>query len=103
MHDLRAAPRGIVAASSPLWKRCDVVMHDPACSDFHDQEYVEDAERGRDDHKEIARYDALCMIPDEGHPTLLRIRRAPRAASVGQIFAYGARRDANSQLKTKFV
>jgi hypothetical protein len=54
----------------------DVLMHDPACPDFHDHEYVEDPERGRDHDKEVAGYDALCVIPDERRPTLLRIRRA---------------------------
>jgi len=41
----------------------DVLMHDPACPDFHDHEYVEDPERGRYDHKEVAGYDGLCVIP----------------------------------------
>jgi hypothetical protein len=83
MRDLRAAPRGIVAASNPLW---DALSHWVARScrpDFHDHEYVEHPERGRYDHKEVAGYDALCVIPNEGHPTLLRIRSAPRAASLG--------------------
>ena len=41
----------------------DVLMHDPACPDFHYHEYVEDPERGRYDHKEVAGYDGLCVIP----------------------------------------
>jgi hypothetical protein len=80
-----------------------VVMYDPACPHFHNHEYVEDAECGRYDDKEVAGHDALGVIPDEGHPALLRIRRPPRAAVVAQILAYAARRDTNSQLELEFV
>ena len=81
----------------------DALMHDPACPDFHDQEYVEDPERGRYDHKEVAGYDALCVIPNEGHPTLLRIRSAPRAASLAQVLAYSTRRDSKTEFEPEFV
>jgi hypothetical protein len=80
-----------------------IVMHDPACSDFHGHKHVEDAEGRRHDHKEVARYNRFGMISDEGHPTLLRVGRALRAPSVGQIFADAPRRNANSQFELKFV
>src|SRR4051794_1044473 len=36
---------------------CDIAMHDPARSDFHEHEYIENPERGRDDDKEVAGHD----------------------------------------------
>ena len=61
-----------------------IVMHDPSRPDFHDHKHVEDAEGRRHDHKEVAGYDPLGVIAHEGHPTLLRVGRAPRAASFRQ-------------------
>ncbi len=57
---------------------CDIAMHDPARSDFHEHEYIENPERGRDHDKEVTGHDTLRVIPDEGRPALLRIRRSRR-------------------------
>ena len=54
----------------------DIVVHDSAYPNFHDHENIEDAKRGCHDHEEIAGHDGLGVVADEGHPTLLRIRRA---------------------------
>jgi hypothetical protein len=40
------------------------------------REAVQAAEPGRYDQKEVADYDALCVIPNEGHPTLFEERKA---------------------------
>jgi hypothetical protein len=66
-----------------LRMRRDIVVHDSACSDFHDQEKVEDAKRGRHDNEEIAGHDGLGVVADEGHPTLLWVRRAPWSGPAG--------------------
>jgi hypothetical protein len=83
--------------------RCHVVMHDSACPDFQDHEYVEHPEHGRDHDKEVAGNDALGVIPNEGHPTLLRIRSAPRPASLALVLADSTRRDSETKFEPKLV
>jgi hypothetical protein len=47
--------------------------------------------------------DAFCVIPNEGHPTLLRIRSTPRPASRAQVLADSTRRDAETKFEPKLV
>ena len=83
--------------------RCDIAMHHPAGADFHEHEYVKNPERGRDHDKEIAGHDALCVIPDEGRPALLRIRCSARTGCTSQILADSTRRHPNTQFEEEFV
>ena len=82
---------------------CDIAMHDPARSDFHEHEYIENPERGCDHDKEVAGDDAPCVIPDEGRPALLRIRSALRTGCTSQILADSTRRHPKAQFEQEFV
>jgi hypothetical protein len=48
---------------------CNVKVHDSTASDFHDYEYVSQAERRRCCNKEIASHDVFGMIANESHPS----------------------------------
>ena len=58
-----------------------VVKENAGSSHFHQHEDVEDAERGRHHHEEVAGHDHLGVIVDEGEPALLGVWRAHRAAT----------------------
>jgi hypothetical protein len=82
---------------------CNVVIHDPACPDFHDHEHVEQSERGRRNHKEVTGHDIFRVISNEGHPVVLWVRRSSRSACRSQVLADSARRDSNAELELEFV
>ena len=53
--------------------------------------------------QKITSHNALRVIPHEGRPTLLRMGRAPRAPSVGQVLADSTRRHSKPEFEPKFV
>ena len=58
-------------------------LNNSARPNLHEHKDVEHAKRGRHDHKETACHDGLGVVADEGHPTLLWVRRAPWSGPVG--------------------
>ena len=46
----------------------DIEMYETSGSDFEGNEYIKDTEAGRHRHKEVASYNTVRMIPDEGRP-----------------------------------
>jgi hypothetical protein len=48
----------------------DIEMYETSGSDFEGNEYIKDTEAGRHRHKEVASYDTVRMIPEEGRPVL---------------------------------
>jgi hypothetical protein len=49
----------------------DIEMYETSGSDFEGNEYIKDTEAGRHRHKEVASYNTVRMIPDEGRPPLV--------------------------------
>jgi hypothetical protein len=43
-----------------------ILVHNSAVPNIRDDEDIEDAKRGRHDHKEVARHDGLGVVADEG-------------------------------------
>jgi hypothetical protein len=78
------------------------LMHDLACSDFHDHEYVQDPERRRQDHEEVTGHDSFHMIADKGGPALLQVRGSLETRSTRQILAHGTRRDSKAKMNAFF-
>lgn len=76
-------------------------VEDLAAAKFHHDEYIKDAEPGREHHQEITGNDHLGVITDEGQPPLGRILSGTTAST--QILPHRAGRDSNSQPKLQFV
>src|ERR1700741_1943814 len=53
------------------WMTRHVVVENSSRTDLHGDENVQDAERGRDCHEEVASDDRPRMIPNECGPTLI--------------------------------
>ena len=81
----------------------NIAVHDPTRSDFHEDEYIENPERGRDHDKEVAGHDGLGVITDEGRPALLRIRCSIRTGCTSQILSDGTRRNPKAQFEQELV
>ena len=79
-----------------------VVMENPSGSQFHQHEYVQSSERGRDHDEEVTRHDELGVIADEGRPSLFWIGRAHRAA-VAQALPNRAGRNPDSEFQSQLV
>jgi hypothetical protein len=50
--------------------RRHIVMKDLAQAQFHNHEYIRDAESGCEHHEKVASHDSLGMIVHEGQPSL---------------------------------
>jgi len=72
----------------------DIEMSDSACTHFHDHEDIQDTEAGRDSGEELAGQNGLCMVANEGRPTLRR-RAASGSEVIRHIASDGPRREPN--------
>jgi hypothetical protein len=52
-----------------------IVMQALAPAQFHDREYIKDAEAGCEHHERVTSHDGLGLIVHKGQPSLTRIRR----------------------------
>jgi len=79
----------------------DVGVENPAGTDIHGNEYVENPECCRDRYKEITGDDGFGVAAHEGGPSQV-VRRSARPKR-GQIFPNGSRRDMHAEFERKFI
>jgi len=82
------------------WMRGDVEMENSSGAYLHGYKNVQDPESRCHGDEEITGDDRLCMILDEGLPTL--VRGATRPIHV-QVFRNRSRRHANMQFQHQFI
>lgn len=83
------------------WMSGDVRVNNPARSNLHDNERINQLEFRRHDNEEVAGNHGVGMIAHERHPTLGRIDGAPWF--LRHITPYRPWRNLNSDLQKEFI